>query len=1619
MNNTQSAQTLRRRIALFLLVSTINFIASPFFAGSSTRVKAAPLKPFDGQTDFIRRIPLVTNDLVYSNTTGRIYATFPSSVGSNGNSIATVDPITGVVSNTTFVGSEPTKLALADDGHNLYVWLDGSFMFRRFDALTNTPGIQFSMGQEPTSGRYVFRDFAVAPSNPSVLAVARGIFNVGSPQGVAIFDDGVRRTNIGPIGATDSIAFSASASKLYGTGPSIGLQTMTIDGSGVSVSSTTSLGSSTRIQFNNGLIYTSSGQVINPDTNTLLGTFPVGFSHAFTIDSSVGRAYYLIDDFGTFTLKAFDLNTFGPLGSLTINGVGFFPGATPLLRWGANGLALRTANELILIQTSLIPSAEPIPTPTPTPTSSPTPSPSPSPGVPAFVRQITLTTNDLVFSQATQKFYASVPSSEGSTGNSVAEIDPVSATITNQTFVGSEPTVLGQSDDGATLYVGLDAAASIRSYNILNHTAGAQFIVGRDTSDGPYGFSDIAVVPGNPSAVAVARQKRNILPGVAGVAIFANGVQRPNTGPGVFSGGSSSIAFASASVLYGDNLTQGFSTLSVDNSGVSLTGTNYFVPGNKIILANGLIYGSRGQVINPTTGELVGTFSQPFGSDVVHAVDVANGRAFFMGSTGSGLQLRAYDLNTFLMIGFANIGAGFPRNLVRWGTNGLAYRTESQRVVLIETSLVNASGAVPSPTPTPSPTPSPSPAYIPTFIRRVNLPANNLVISEATHALYASVPSIAGANGNSITKIIPETAQVGPSVFIGSEPNRMAISNDGQTLWAFLNGANTVRRFDILTETAGLQFTPNPAQQPTDMEVVPGSPGSVALANGQSASGVAIYDDGVKRPNTGNTFPSVDPIEFGATSSVLYGYNSFHDNSELVKYLVDASGLTTSDVTLKLFPRSGSPLKFVDGLLYTGSGRVVDPEAKTWLGKFNVGGFQVMCVDAANHRVYYATTTGSAGTLIRAFDSNTFLPLGSINVPGVTNIPVNLVRWGVNGLAFNTTVPFGFQEPSRVYLIQSELVSDAGTIPVGLELERDQISAAELSSPLLVKVTRTGDDATSVSVDYATSNGTATAGSDYTATSGTLNFAPGELTKFISIPILDDNVFENGNETFNLILSNPTNAAAFSGPSAATVSIFDNENRPFLFLESDIGFFVPEGDSGTSNINFRLTLTTPTVQTVTVDYATVNGTATAGSDYTASSGTITIPAGASFATGSISINGDTTVEPNETFTVLFSNITNTSAGGNFGQLAIILNDDASVQLINNALSVNEEAGFVDVNVTRTGDTSRAATVLYSTTDTAGLQNCTVANSKASERCDYGTAVGRIQFAIGETTKTFTIPIVDDALVEGDETFTVNLTSPTGAGLGTNTAVMTIVDNDTSPATQNPIDGVTPFITQQYIDFLGRLPDPIGLANWTDTLGNCPDGGFGEFANPTCDRVHVSAGFFLSEEFRGRGYFAYKFYEVGFDRRPAYAEFVPDMAQVGGPQSPASEVISKAAYMDAFVQRQEFKNRYDALSNSAYVDALETNAEVTLANKAALVAALDGNQKTRAQVLREIVELQSVTDKFFIRAFVAMQYFGYLRRDPDTIGYNNWVNTLTADPSNFRHMIFGFIFSDEYRGRFGP
>jgi Concanavalin A-like lectin/glucanases superfamily/Calx-beta domain/Right handed beta helix region/Domain of unknown function DUF11/Domain of unknown function (DUF4214) len=365
-----------------------------------------------------------------------------------------------------------------------------------------------------------------------------------------------------------------------------------------------------------------------------------------------------------------------------------------------------------------------------------------------------------------------------------------------------------------------------------------------------------------------------------------------------------------------------------------------------------------------------------------------------------------------------------------------------------------------------------------------------------------------------------------------------------------------------------------------------------------------------------------------------------------------------------------------------------------------------------------------------------------------------------------------------------------------------------------------------------------------------------------------------------------------------------------------------------------------------------------------------------------------------------------------GLVFTVVSNPAVVKLASNNITVNEGDGRATVTLTRTGDTTTTVSVNFATSD-----------GTATERTDFMPVYGGVTFGPGETQKTVSIPLIDNGYGPGSgaqRSFNFTIGNAVGGALQMpNVATITINNNDPTDSAPNPLNDASFFVRQQYLDFLSREPDTVGFANWVATLGPCPNGGFGEFDNPGCDRVHVSAGFFLSEEFRIRGYWAYRFYEVGLDRRPTYTEFVPDMEQVGGTQSPESEAISKATYIEEFVLRTEFQNRYAGFSNTAYVNALETNAEITLSNKQALIDALNGGTKTRAQVLREIVESQAVEDRFFIRSFVAMQYFGYLRRDPDTTGYNNWVTTLTNDPGNYRHMIFGFIYSLEYRQRFGP
>jgi len=337
---------------------------------------------------------------------------------------------------------------------------------------------------------------------------------------------------------------------------------------------------------------------------------------------------------------------------------------------------------------------------------------------------------------------------------------------------------------------------------------------------------------------------------------------------------------------------------------------------------------------------------------------------------------------------------------------------------------------------------------------------------------------------------------------------------------------------------------------------------------------------------------------------------------------------------------------------------------------------------------------------------------------------------------------------------------------------------------------------------------------------------------------------------------------------------------------------------------------------------------------------------------------------------------------------------------------------VNLTVTRSGDTTTSASVTFATIDDAGLTNCNVFNSVASPRCDYENTIGTATWAAGDaTSKTFSIAIVDDSYVEGTEFFTISLNNPSGATLGVrSTATVTIFDNDGSNGT-NPIDGTDFFVRQQYLDFLGREPDPPGLAGWTATINNCSGD------TTQCDRIHVSQLFFQSQEFQERGYFVYRFYPVAFGRKPDYAEFVPDLASVSGFLDANQLEAAKLAFIAGFMARPAFVSNYNGLTNQQYVDALVNTAGVSLSSRQAMIDGLNNSTMTRGQVLRQIVESVEVSNKYTHQAYAVMEYFGYLRRQPDGF-YLQWISVLDTT-NDARGMVTGFVTSQEYRNRFGP
>jgi hypothetical protein len=337
---------------------------------------------------------------------------------------------------------------------------------------------------------------------------------------------------------------------------------------------------------------------------------------------------------------------------------------------------------------------------------------------------------------------------------------------------------------------------------------------------------------------------------------------------------------------------------------------------------------------------------------------------------------------------------------------------------------------------------------------------------------------------------------------------------------------------------------------------------------------------------------------------------------------------------------------------------------------------------------------------------------------------------------------------------------------------------------------------------------------------------------------------------------------------------------------------------------------------------------------------------------------------------------------------------------------------------------------------------------ASERRDYITALGRLTFAPGETSKSFGVLINEDSYVEGTETFNVTLSNPSGLSLGAPAiATVTITDDATEPGT-NAIDDPQTFVCQHYHDFLNRAPDSGGLTFWANEINSCG-------TNQACieaKRINVSAAYFLSTEFQQTGYLVERLYKSAYGNASGAStfggahqfgvpivrlnEFLSDTQRIGQGvvvgQSGWEQVLesNKQAFTAEFAQRSRFTSALPlSLTPAQFVDTLNTNAGNPLspAERDQLVSDLTTSAKTRAQALRAVAEDADLVTSESNRAFVLMQFFGYLRRNPneapdsDYTGFDFWFGKLNQFNGNFQdaEMVKAFIVSGEYRQRFGP
>jgi len=393
--------------------------------------------------------------------------------------------------------------------------------------------------------------------------------------------------------------------------------------------------------------------------------------------------------------------------------------------------------------------------------------------------------------------------------------------------------------------------------------------------------------------------------------------------------------------------------------------------------------------------------------------------------------------------------------------------------------------------------------------------------------------------------------------------------------------------------------------------------------------------------------------------------------------------------------------------------------------------------------------TASAGIDYGNFSGTLQFPAGSLT----KTISVPIIQDNI--FEPDETFSVNLSNPTNAVIAdnlgQGTIINDDPQPTIAIGLLSTTEGATGTTTNAVFNVSLTNPSYQTITVAYATADGTATSGADYVATSGTLTFNPGDISKSITVQVIGDNVDEI-NETFLVNLSNPTNSTISSAQGVGTIL---DDDGPTMSIGN---VSVIERNTGLTDAVFTVTLSAASVQDIFVSYSTASGTATSGIDFLrVFSGGLSIPAGATSGTLTIRVVGDFQIEPDEEFFVNLQFASNATIAQGQGT-GTIINDDSNgkLQFSSQTYNASEDAGSVLITVSRVDGATGTVSIDYATS-----------NGTATAGSDYTMTSGTLTFNQGETSKTFTIPILADNLLEVEETVNLTLSNPTGnAVLGT-------------------------------------------------------------------------------------------------------------------------------------------------------------------------------------------------------------------------------------------------------------